>query len=60
MQLEQAASALEAIKLVRPDPEAVARANRAAAARLYIDFLPVRRFLTVTTSTRALQAGGAV
>jgi hypothetical protein len=32
MQLEQAASALEAIKLVRPDPEAVARANRAAAA----------------------------
>jgi hypothetical protein len=47
-------------EFVRPDPEAVQRANSAAAARLYIEFLPMRRFLKVTTSARALAAAGVI
>ena len=43
-----------------PDPAEVKRAKQARQARAYIDALPLRSWLMVNTSTRALAAAGAV
>lgn len=50
-----------AVQLAKaPDADLVKRQDQRLQERLYLDFMPVRRWLKVTTSARALAAAGVM